>query len=136
MTGTDDAVETLLAVPDCERVLLRNVHLKRDIISLYGCCHARVDYSVTSTQPQLQKGGVTNATATLAAVTTVPDHERDLIRNIHLKRGMSYVHFACHGIQDVHEPLTSGFQLHDGKLTLLDILGQKIQSVDYAFLSA
>ena len=58
MTRTDDAVETVLAVPDLERVFLRNVHLKRDCILDYTCFGGVGDYSGTSTQFQLQEGGV------------------------------------------------------------------------------
>jgi hypothetical protein len=85
---------------------------------------------------QVTTNNLNGTLAPLGMVDTIPNHERDLIRNIHLKRGVSFVHFAYPGIQDVHEPLTSGFHLQDGRLTLLDILRQKIPSADYAFLSA
>ena len=49
---------------------------------------------------------------------------------------MIFVHFAYPGIQDVHEPLTSEFQLQDGRLTLWDILRPPILRADPAFLSA
>ena len=47
-----------------------------------------------------------------------------------------WVHFACHGIQDVVEPLKSGVYLHDGRLELLEIMRQQIPNPDLAFLSA
>ena len=34
----------------------------------------------------------------------------------------SWVHFACHGIQDTNDPLESGIHLHDGRLELLEII--------------
>jgi CHAT domain-containing protein len=48
----------------------------------------------------------------------------------------NWVHFACHGIQDVGEPLKSGVHLHDGRLELLEIMQQQISNPDLAFLSA
>ena len=48
----------------------------------------------------------------------------------------SWVHFACHGIQDVKDPLKSGVHLHNGRLELLEIMRQKISNPELAFLSA
>jgi len=48
----------------------------------------------------------------------------------------NWVHFACHGIQDVSEPLKSGVHLHNGRLELLEIMRQQISNPDLAFLSA
>ena len=48
----------------------------------------------------------------------------------------SWVHFACHGIQDVNDSLKSGVHLHDGRLELLEIMRQKISNPDLVFLSA
>jgi CHAT domain-containing protein len=51
-------------------------------------------------------------------------------------KGHNWVHFACHGIQAVDEPLKSGVHLHDGRLELLEIMRQQISNPDLAFLSA
>jgi len=51
-------------------------------------------------------------------------------------KSRSWVHFACHGVQDVHQPLESGLCLHDGRLELLEIMKQQIPNLDLAFLSA
>jgi len=48
----------------------------------------------------------------------------------------SWIHFACHGVQDLRQPLESGLCLHDGRLELLEIMKQKIPNPDLAFLSA
>jgi CHAT domain-containing protein len=56
-----------------------------------------------------------------------------------VKREMAahnWVHFACHAIQDPHDSLKSGMHLHDGRLELLEIIKQKIENTDHAFLSA
>jgi CHAT domain-containing protein len=46
------------------------------------------------------------------------------------------VHFACHGQQDPHNPLKSGFCLRDGKLTVGKIMQQQSPNAFFAFLSA
>jgi CHAT domain-containing protein len=48
----------------------------------------------------------------------------------------SWAHFACHGVQDVQEPLESSLCLHDGHLELLEIMKENIPNLDLAFLSA
>ncbi|KAF8811441.1 hypothetical protein BYT27DRAFT_6453579 [Phlegmacium glaucopus] len=51
-------------------------------------------------------------------------------------KSRSWAHFACHGVQDVQEPLKSGLCLHDGRLELLEIMKEEIPNLDLAFLSA
>ena len=48
----------------------------------------------------------------------------------------SWVHFACHGIQDMSDPLKSGIHLHNNHLELLKIMQQKISNPELVFLSA
>lgn len=45
-------------------------------------------------------------------------------------------HFACHGIQDSHSPLRSGFHLSDGRLTVTQLMRLRLPSAIFAFLSA
>ena len=47
----------------------------------------------------------------------------------------SWVHFACHAIQE-KDPLKSGIYLYDGRLELLEMMKQRIPHVRHAFLSA
>jgi len=47
-----------------------------------------------------------------------------------------WAHFACHGVQDVHQPLESGLCLYDGRLELIEIMKQEIPNPDLVFLSA
>ena len=51
-------------------------------------------------------------------------------------KSRSWVHFACHGVQDFNQPLESGLCLHDGRLELLEIMKEEIPNLDLAFLSA
>jgi CHAT domain-containing protein len=46
------------------------------------------------------------------------------------------VHLACHGVQDQHDPLSSGFCLGDGKLTVSELMDIKLDHAFLAFLSA
>jgi CHAT domain-containing protein len=48
----------------------------------------------------------------------------------------SWVHLACHGTEDMAEPLHSAFLLHDGKLTLSKIITKSLPHADFTFLSA
>jgi CHAT domain-containing protein len=56
-------------------------------------------------------------------------------------RDSSIVHFACHGVQDLQQPLDSGLILTDGRLTVSEIMrkqeGDNIRkTASIAFLSA
>jgi CHAT domain-containing protein len=46
------------------------------------------------------------------------------------------VHLACHGVQDQEDPLSSGFCLGDGKLTVSELMDIKLDHAFLAFLSA
>ncbi|KDR74249.1 hypothetical protein GALMADRAFT_123687 [Galerina marginata CBS 339.88] len=48
----------------------------------------------------------------------------------------SCVHLACHAVQDLSNPLKSGFCLNDGRLELSKIITKQIPHSDFAFLSA
>jgi CHAT domain-containing protein len=51
-------------------------------------------------------------------------------------QGATIIHLACHGHQDRDEPLSSGFTLRDGRLTISDIMRLKLRNARFAFLSA
>jgi CHAT domain-containing protein len=48
----------------------------------------------------------------------------------------SFVHFACHGLQDLVDPLESALLLGDGDLKVSKIMQNSIQNASLAFLSA
>ena len=48
----------------------------------------------------------------------------------------SWVHFACHGVQDTIEPTKSALCLHDKRLELSTIITKSLSHADFAFLSA
>jgi len=83
----------------------------------------------------------TNAVRDIMAPTEIRSLllEGDVATTSRVKNEMkahSWVHFACHAVQDRDEPLKSGVYLDDGPLELLEIMRQKIPNTDHAFLSA
>ncbi|TFY55368.1 hypothetical protein EVJ58_g8295 [Rhodofomes roseus] len=59
--------------------------------------------------------------------------EANVLDNLHTA---SWLHMACHGVQDSENPLNSAFILHDGTLQLSQIIQQNLGQADFAFLSA
>ena len=47
-----------------------------------------------------------------------------------------WLHLACHGSQDPADPLNSAFALHDGHLSLADLMNTTSSTAELAFLSA
>jgi CHAT domain-containing protein len=50
--------------------------------------------------------------------------------------GAALLHMACHGEQDLKNPLDSGFCLRDGKLTIGQLMRLDLPNAVFAFLSA
>ncbi|KAH6905442.1 CHAT domain-containing protein [Coprinopsis sp. MPI-PUGE-AT-0042] len=48
----------------------------------------------------------------------------------------SIVHLACHGSQDITDPMQSGFYLHNKRLELSTIIKANLKNAELAFLSA
>jgi len=48
----------------------------------------------------------------------------------------SWVHLACHGVQNLHTPTKSAFILADGNLELDEIIKHPLPNAQFAFLSA
>jgi CHAT domain-containing protein len=51
-------------------------------------------------------------------------------------KAASFVHLACHGIQDPKSALESGFHLSDGRLTISKLMEVKLERPWLAYLSA
>jgi CHAT domain-containing protein len=49
---------------------------------------------------------------------------------------VSFVHFACHGTQNLFKPLESGLHLSDGELKIAQIMEHPLPLASLAFLSA
>ncbi|TDL21763.1 TPR-like protein [Rickenella mellea] len=50
--------------------------------------------------------------------------------------GCSWVHLACHGVQDTSHPMGSGLLLQNGRLELSKIIQKRLDHAEFAFLSA
>jgi CHAT domain-containing protein len=48
----------------------------------------------------------------------------------------SFMHLACHGLQDEQSPLSSGFAMQDGMLALSELMQLDLSNAFLAFLSA
>jgi CHAT domain len=48
----------------------------------------------------------------------------------------TWVHFACHGVQNVNQPMNSAFMMYDNHLTLARIAQSSSRSAQFAYLSA
>lgn len=51
-------------------------------------------------------------------------------------KSYSWVHLACHGHRDERQPFSSHFSLHDGSLSLLDLIKTPLPNAELAVLSA
>ncbi|TFK44021.1 CHAT domain-containing protein, partial [Crucibulum laeve] len=51
-------------------------------------------------------------------------------------QSMSWVHLACHAVQDTSDPAKSGFYLQDGCLDFSNLVQKHFSHADFAFLSA
>jgi CHAT domain-containing protein len=68
---------------------------------------------------------------------TCLDNERATVAEVlHSVHEHSWIHLACHGVQDREIPTNSGFLLHDGLLTLSELIPESSKGAELAFLSA
>lgn len=51
-------------------------------------------------------------------------------------RANAWVHLACHGHYDTKQPFHSSFSMHNGRITLLELIGRDLPHAELAFLSA
>jgi CHAT domain-containing protein len=71
------------------------------------------------------------------------DHKVDYLEDdnatadvvLHHMSACSWVHLACHAIQDPRNPMKSAFCLRDGQLHLSTIITKSLPHADFAFLS-
>ncbi|KAG8751869.1 hypothetical protein FRC14_007542 [Serendipita sp. 396] len=65
-------------------------------------------------------------------------HKTDATRErvMNAMRDCNWLHLACHGTQNAKEPTKSSLLLHDGQLTLEEIIRLNLPEAEFAFLSA
>jgi len=76
----------------------------------------------------------TNAGLSTATVLEGPAATRT--RVLREMASHNWVHFACHGLQNVNDPAAGSIILSDGPLPILDIAALQLSNPDFAFLSA
>ncbi|KIJ37924.1 hypothetical protein M422DRAFT_177269, partial [Sphaerobolus stellatus SS14] len=98
--------------------------------------------SQPNTPGQQSLPGMTKEAATMLKLTHIQRslHLGDQLASVSaVVKAMAqyhWVHLACHGIQDLKNPLQSAFALYDGKLSLEGLMGIKLDKAELAFLSA
>jgi CHAT domain-containing protein len=70
-------------------------------------------------------------------VTSLGDNQGVTVANVlNNLKDAHILHLACHGHQDQQDPLSSGFDLQDGRLTLGQLMRVKTPQAQLAYLSA
>jgi CHAT domain-containing protein len=87
-----------------------------------------------TTETEMIKEKISKKVASLTnSYVVAPLHLANILEEM---EDASVIHLACHGQQDPKEPLESGFMLHDGFLTVSNIIQLKLQKTHFAFLAA
>ena len=69
-------------------------------------------------------------------VTLLANQDATIERAIDAFKHCEWLHLACHGIPNTSQPFDSCFALHDGRLTLRQLVQSDFGNPDFAFLSA
>ena len=69
-------------------------------------------------------------------ITRLDDREATVAAVLHHMKECSWIHLACHGVQDTTSPTESAFLLIDNRLTLKEIMKQSFTHTELAVLSA
>lgn len=69
-------------------------------------------------------------------VTRLDDREVTVAAVLQHMGECSWIHLACHGVQDAVNPINSAFIFNDNRLTLHEIMKQSFSHTELAFLSA
>jgi len=69
-------------------------------------------------------------------VTRLDDQKATVAAVLQNIQECSWIHLACHGVQDTNNPINSAFLLFDKPLTLKEIMKQSFSHTELAFLSA
>ena len=83
-----------------------------------------------------EEAGIVMSLLDPSATSSLDDEDGTVDAVIHGMETHSWVHLACHGIQDRADPLNSAFALYDGRLTLETLMTKHLPNADLAVLSA
>ncbi|KAJ8584727.1 TPR-like protein [Rhizopogon salebrosus TDB-379] len=93
-------------------------------------------FSLRSVEPELKLVRSLLPPAPTVSFTKLTSVESTKSRALGTLRDNHWLHFACHGIQNLAEPFKSAFLMRDEPLTLLDITQMNLSRHEFAFLSA
>jgi tetratricopeptide (TPR) repeat protein len=93
-------------------------------------------FSLPSVEPELELVRSLLPPAPTISFTKVTSVESTKSRALDTLRDNQWLHFACHGTQNLKEPFKSAFLMRDEPLTLLDITQTNLSRHEFAFLSA
>ncbi|KAJ8594406.1 hypothetical protein M405DRAFT_809209, partial [Rhizopogon salebrosus TDB-379] len=68
--------------------------------------------------------------------TSLMDSDATVQRALDALNRHQWVHLACHGMPNREKPFESSFTMRDGPLTITDIIRPRLQTPEFAFLSA
>ncbi|KDR73809.1 hypothetical protein GALMADRAFT_142238 [Galerina marginata CBS 339.88] len=118
------ALDSVPTVPEAPQVLAVTESSSMGQAHLPGTLQ-----ELTLIEDQARKNNIT-IRSLKGSDTTVPQVKEEM-------KNASWVHFACHGVQDIKNPTDSALLLSgNSRLTLSEIIGMKLPSKDLAFLSA
>ncbi|KAJ8587014.1 hypothetical protein M405DRAFT_742629 [Rhizopogon salebrosus TDB-379] len=93
-------------------------------------------FSLSSVEPELELVRSILPPAPTVSFTKITSIESTKYRALCTLRDNHWLHFACHGVQNLVEPFKSAFLMRDEPLTLLDITQMNLSRHEFAFLSA
>ena len=74
--------------------------------------------------------------AVVSELTTLASEEATPTTVVTHLRDHHFAHFVCHGLLETGKPFDASFKLHEGDLTLLEIVRSQLPAAEFAFLSA
>jgi CHAT domain-containing protein len=82
------------------------------------------------------EAAIIRSTIPSSYLETIAEDEATVQRVVSRLSEATILHLACHGHQDPEDPLTSGFSLQDGRLTLAQLMDVSTPNAQLAYLSA
>lgn len=105
----------------------------------YGMLLVAVDSSPLHPQAPALTGvqrDIEHARARFSDLTVLAGEDATVHRTLREMVGHPYVHFSCHGVQNLNAPFDGHLVLHDGVLTVDRIADQHLPDARLAFVSA
>ncbi|KAJ8589462.1 hypothetical protein M405DRAFT_791655 [Rhizopogon salebrosus TDB-379] len=81
-------------------------------------------------------GDIARRVAPVLPFTSLMDGNATVQRALDAFGQHQWVHLACHGMPNRKKPFDSSFAMHDGPLTITDIIRPRLQNPEFVFLSA